>query len=454
MYQKHYEQTASELQKATSSYNRVVGERNMARSECNQYWENAQQKESELENALGINKQLEHNLTTTTNERDAYKQSSDKALARCVKLESDKKEEIANIQVMYSRQINTLNEKSKKKQEELETNIRDMALSHQRVIDEMTAEHEAEITRRDAEAKSLEERFRAKLRADTTRLQNELTAAHKRMASYSNMDDYVATPDDELRSNFLHLAQRINNLNYWVPRPDAYSFDPELDPDNFLTRNAEQGGRNWPKFVRHVCWRIIIRGFFGRSLGFGALGYQGGDGFDALDHLFQVFAVTDPKGSRGLILPNTKAVNAWRADFFGKLLKKWRQGSASDDYYLRFFQANVNIVTNDLVASLQRASGSRLDPQASGEIAEFVEGLGILALEMASQRAQIYLDSCEHGESANIDRFKDEAGMGGGSSTVDLMIQPCIRRVGDGRNDLRAERVIVKGDFVSVTAGY
>ncbi|RSM16798.1 hypothetical protein CDV31_004407 [Fusarium ambrosium] len=454
MYQKHYEQTASELQKSTSSYNRVVGERNMARSECNQYWKDAQQKESELENALGINKQLEHNLTTTTNERDAYKQSSDNALARCVKLESDKKEEIANIQVMYSRQINTLNEKSKKKQEELETNIRDMALSHQRVIDEMTAEHEAEITRRDAEAKSLEERFRAKLRADTTRLQNELTAAHKRMASYSNMDDYVATPDDELRSNFLHLAQRINNLNYWVPRPDAYSFDPELDPDNFLTRNAEQGGRNWPKFVRHVCWRIIIRGFFGRSLGFGALGYQGGDGFDALDHLFQVFAVTDPKGSRGLILPNTKAVNAWRADFFGKLLKKWRQGSASDDYYLRFFQANVNMVTNDLVASLQRASGSRLDPQASGEIAEFVEGLGILALEMASQRAQIYLDSCEHGESANIDRFKDEAGMGGGSSTVDLMIQPCIRRVGDGRNDLRAERVIVKGDFVSVTAGY
>lgn len=297
MYQKHYEQTASELQKATSSYTRVVGERNMARSECNQYWNDAQQKELELENALGINKQLEHNLTTTTNERDAYKQSSDTALARCVKLEGEKKEEIANIQIMYSRQINTLNENAKKKQEELEADIRDMALSNTRVIEEMKAEHEAEIARRDAEAKSLEERFRAKLRADTTRLQNELTAAHKRMASYSNMDDYVATPDDELRSNFLHLAQRINNLNYWVPRPDAYSFDPELDPDNFLTRNAEQGGRNWPKFVRHVCWRIVIRGFFGRSLGFGALGYQGGGGFDALDHLFQVFAVTDPKGT-------------------------------------------------------------------------------------------------------------------------------------------------------------
>jgi hypothetical protein len=147
-------------------------------------------------------------------------------------------------------------------------------------------------------------------------------------------------------------------------------------------------------------------------------------------------------------------MNSWRADFFGKLLKKWRQGSASDDYYLRFFQANVQLVTNDLLASLQRASGSRLDPQASGEIAEFVEGLGTLALEMASQRAQIYLDSCEHGESANVDRFKDEAGMGSGSATVDLMIQPCIRRVGDGRNDFRAERVIVKGDFVSVKAGY
>ncbi|KAL2684596.1 hypothetical protein Neosp_005674 [[Neocosmospora] mangrovei] len=454
MYQKHYEQTTTELQKANSNLNRVVGERNKARTECNGYWETAQQKELELEDALKINKQLDHSLTTTTNERDAYKQSSDTALARCLALEKEKKDEVAKTQAIYSRQISTLNENSKKKQEELEGTITDMALSHQRVVEEMTAEHEAEIARRDAEAKSLEERFRAKLRADTTKLQNELTAAHKRMASYSNMDDYVATPDDEFRSNFLHIAQRINNLNYWVPRPNNYSFDPELDPDSFLTRNAEQGGRNWPKFVRHVCWRIIMQGFFDRPLGFGALGCQGSDGFDAMDHLFQVFAVPDPKGSRGLILPNTKEMNSWRADFFGKLLKKWRQGSASDDYYLRFFQANVQLVTNDLLASLQRASGSRLDPQASGEIAEFVEGLGTLALEMASQRAQIYLDSCEHGESANIDRFKDEAGMGSSSATVDLMIQPCIRRVGDGRNDFRAERVIVKGDFVSVKAGY
>ncbi|EEU44065.1 uncharacterized protein NECHADRAFT_74084 [Fusarium vanettenii 77-13-4] len=454
MYQKHYEQTTTELQKVNSNLNRVVGERNKARTECNGYWETAQQKELELEDALKINKQLDHSLTTTTNERDAYKQSSDTALARCLALEKEKREEIAKTQAIYSRQISTLNENSKKKQEELEGTITDMALSHQRVVEEMTAEHEAEIARRDAEAKNLEERFRAKLRADTTKLQNELTAAHKRMASYSNMDDYVATPDDEFRSNFLHIAQRINNLNYWVPRPNNYSFDPELDPDSFLTRNAEQGGRNWPKFVRHVCWRIIMQGFFDRPLGFGALGCQGSDGFDAMDHLFQVFAVTDTKGSRGLILPNTKEMNSWRADFFGKLLKKWRQGSASDDYYLRFFQANVQLVTNDLLASLQRASGSRLDPQASGEIAEFVEGLGTLALEMASQRAQIYLDSCEHGESANVDRFKDEAGMGSGSATVDLMIQPCIRRVGDGRNDFRAERVIVKGDFVSVKAGY
>ncbi|KAI8692573.1 hypothetical protein NCS56_00014300 [Fusarium sp. Ph1] len=454
MYQNHYEQTTTELQKANSNLNRVVGERNKARTECNQYWETAQQKDLELENALKINKQLDHSLTTTTNERDAYKQSSDTALARCLELEKEKKDEIAKMQAICSRQISTLNENSRKKQEELEGTITDMALSHQRVVEEMTAEHEAEIARRDAEAKNLEERFRAKLRAETTKLQNELTAAHKRMASYSNMDDYVATPDDEFRSNFLHIAQRINNLNYWVPRPNNYSFDPELDPDNFLTRNAEQGGRNWPKFVRHICWRIIMRGFFDRPLGFGALGCQGSDGFDAMDHLFQVFAITDSKGSRGLILPNTKEMNSWRADFFGKLLKKWRQGSASDDYYLRFFQANVQLVTNNLLASLQRASGSRLDPQASGEIAEFVEGLGTLALEMASQRAQIYLDSCEHGESANVDRFKDEAGMGSGSAMVDLMIQPCIRRVGDGRNDFRAERVIVKGDFVSVKAGY
>ncbi|KAM0428568.1 hypothetical protein ACHAPT_006928 [Fusarium lateritium] len=454
LYEGQLQQTVAELQQTSNSLTRVVGERNLARSECNKYWEEAQQKDLQLGDALKRNKQLDQNLTSVISERDAYKQSSDTALARCMELESEHKDEVATLQAVYSRRIDTINAAAKEKQDELEGNLAAMARSHETLVEEIRAEHAAEIAQRDADAKNLEERFRAKFRSETTRLQGELTALQKRMASYSNMDDYVATPDDEFRSNFLHIAQRINNLNYWVPRPSTYSFDPELDPDSFLSRNAEQGGRNWPKFVRHVCWRIIIRGFFGRPLGFGAFGCQGGDGFDAMDQVYQLFAVTDPKGSRGLILPNTKDMNVWRAGFFQALLKLVRQGSAPDNRYLRLFQANVNMVTNDLVASLQRASGSRLDPQASGEIAEFVEGLGTLALEMASQRAQIYLDSCEHGESANADRFKDESGMGSGSSTVDLMIQPCIRRVGDGRNDLRAERVIVKGDFVSVKGGY
>ena len=80
---------------------------------------------------------------------------------------------------------------------------------------------------------------------------------------------------------------------------------------------------------------------------------------------------------------------------------------------------------------------------------------GVLALEMGSQRANILLERCSHGDVVKGgDFFKDDNASFGPSVQVDLMTQPCLRRIGDGREDIHIQRVIAKGDFVSIQAGY
>ncbi|KAF4467743.1 hypothetical protein FALBO_5374 [Fusarium albosuccineum] len=455
-HERREHEAATELQRINTTYTTVVGERNQARHDCHVYWGQFQQADQELKTTRERLQQVEQELGITNTERNEYKQSSDRAHNRCVELEGGHKKELTHIQTMYSHQLKTFQDEAKRKHDKLETELANVAVDYQTKIDDMQQRHAEEITRRDAEAKEVEDKYKAKLKSETARLQGQVTTLKTHMASYSNTDNYKVIRDDELRDNFLHLARGINNLINYVPRPSTYSFDPDLDPDNFLGRNSQQGGRNWPKFIRHICWRAIIRGFFSRPLGFGALGCQGGEGFEALDQVYQLFAVADPKDPRGprVILPNTKEMNTWRAGLFEALLTQVRQGSASNNRYLRLFRANLQLVTDDLVASLHRVSGNQLSPQASGEITGFVQGLGTLALEMAAQRAHIFLEACEHGERVSAEKFKDESDMGSGSMLVDLMIQPCIRRVGDGRDDLKAERVIVRGDFVSVKAGY
>ncbi|CAM1505508.1 Fc.00g111450.m01.CDS01 [Cosmosporella sp. VM-42] len=441
--EKYAQQVQSKLEEMGQDLGTVVRERDKARLECNQYWEQCKKKDQEYqtwhENEM-TRVQGEH-ASEMMAAQDQAQQEKDQLNGRIAHMSKLHREEVTQMRQTHQEEI-----------ESRDTAMEVLEATCNAQLRQLTDDHTAVLNQ-------LEEQHNAQVEGVTTQLQGKVDSLKRHMANYSNRGDYTAISDDDFRSNFQLLARRINNLISWVPRPATVSFDRDLDPNGFFARNAQQGGRNWPKFVRNICWRAIVRGFYIRQLGFGAFGREGGEGFDLLDQLHQLFAVPDPQDPSGpcVILPNTKPTNTWRAAFFEALLKGIRQGTAGqlDNRYIRLFHANVEDVTDDIVSSLQRVSENRLDPRARSEIAAFVEGLGTLALEMGSQRAHLYLETCDYGENLlSGERFKDDGEARAGNLTVDLMTQPCIRRVGDGREDLTVQRVIVKGDFVCLKTGY
>jgi hypothetical protein len=140
----------------------------------------------------------------------------------------------------------------------------------------------------------------------------------------------------------------------------------------------------------------------------------------------------------------------WRAALFDAILRdvKATFDMHQQKKYSGLFRRNVESVSRRLSETLNYLSGGRLDSRAPTQIATIVHDLGILALEMGSQRAHVYMETCKHGDRVRPgDLFRDESDSME-SDKVDLMTQPCVIRVGDGREDLNTMKVIVKGDFV------
>lgn len=202
------------------------------------------------------------------------------------------KKEMLRLEKEHAGQIETLGHQIKQERDQAESRIAILSQHHREAIEMMEAESKEKDARHEIAMMELQQKHE-----DATYTQRRtLQDLRRHMANYSNTGSYTAISDDDLRGHFQLLTRRINNLIKWVPRPKTYAVEGHLDPNGFLTRNSQQGGRNWPKFVRSVCWRSIMRGFYCRQLGFGAFGNDG-EGFEALDHLRQLFALPDPKGT-------------------------------------------------------------------------------------------------------------------------------------------------------------
>jgi hypothetical protein len=154
-------------------------------------------------------------------------------------------------------------------------------------ISTMSASHDNEISRLKTEHKD-------EMTNKMKQLKSTIASQDRRIASY-NTGTYKAISDDVFAATLKSLSQQISNLNTYADAPDTYSFDESLDPDKYLSRNAQQGKRIWPKFVRNICWRIILQGLFAYPLGFGALGSQG-YGYDALLQIYGLFAKPSADG--------------------------------------------------------------------------------------------------------------------------------------------------------------
>jgi len=283
---------------------------------------------------------------------------------------------------------------------------------------------------------------------------------------------YVQISDSSFAQLLESVSQQITDLSAGVGRPlSAHLIDRSLDPTNYLNQSPQERDRRWTIFVRSVCWRVILSGFFEFPLGFGCLGSLG-EGFEKLYHLYLLFSRPSPDGMWTLLsllssfsnfltgtsleFPGDKATNVWRASFFDAFLKGVKastnaaQQHEGPHTYPGMFRANVDRVERALTDKLLQLSNRQLDSRVPAQIFKLVYDVGILSLQMGSQRAHVMLEPCESGEVIQAgDRFADEGGLTDVDTTVGLMTQPCMVRIGDGNIDTTSEHVIVIGRFIS-----
>ncbi|KAM7182875.1 hypothetical protein V8F20_012816 [Naviculisporaceae sp. PSN 640] len=269
--------------------------------------------------------------------------------------------------------------------------------------------------------------------------------------------------DDNFKRMMQAAAQTINNLVDYIPRPASESLEADLDVTSFLRRNEPYlGNRVWAKFIFTVCWGVLKRGFFGAPLGFGILGVEG-DGCATLLHLRETLGIYDPT-TNTLEIPNNKETNEVRAFLFERLradvvasATTQPADSANGEKGAKglpaYFYKHVETVMNELLSVLSRCSAGNLNPLAPSLIQDLVRDVGLLALEMATQRAHVTLEFCIHGDVIQHGKyFTDEASGEGaaGPARVDLMIEPALTRMGNGRDKLTELDVVRKGSFVAL----
>lgn len=115
------------------------------------------------------------------------------------------------------------------------------------------------------------------------------------------------------------------------------------------------------------------------------------------------------------------------------------------------FRSNVESVSHEMIDALEQIGNCRLDQQANQQISAIIHALGVLALQMGSQRAHIMLETCSHGAQVRPgEKFQNEGDSSVPEAKVDLMTQPCMIRVGDNREDLKVQKVVAQGAIVAM----
>ena len=140
---------------------------------------------------------------------------------------------------------------------------------------------------------------------------------------------------------------------------------------------------------------------------------------------------------------------------FEKILAAVKPGGNPQLRYAVFFHSNVKYVAGELYRALNHVVNGQLDPSSQRLISDIARKLGMLALEMGTQRSQVVLEVCRYHEVTRPDEWKtEETGSSGGNSPVDFMIHPNLSRLGDGHQDLDTKKVMVIGQFVPLQRGY
>ncbi|KAK1756308.1 hypothetical protein QBC47DRAFT_184512 [Echria macrotheca] len=281
-----------------------------------------------------------------------------------------------------------------------------------------------------------------KLRQRVCDLENYLAAQRKEPAVF-----YEATSDQVFKKAIQTLSQSINNLAVSVPQPTNYRAVP-TDRTGYLGRrwNLDRGENAWRRFLHSLCLDVLFDGFFYWPLGFGVFGKEG--------------EKRDPR-NREVSLPGED--RATRANFFSLMLKMVehpneppsREGKGSEAllHSVRAFKANMDRTVTELLTQLESSSGASLGPSSWTLATAIVHNAGRLALRMGSQRAHVMLQRPPHRDSVTLgEYFGNETGsfIIGTTAQVDLVLEPCMVRIGDGGDDLTSIKVIAPGSIVAL----
>lgn len=118
------------------------------------------------------------------------------------------------------------------------------------------------------------------------------------------------------------------------------------------------------------------------------------------------------------------------------------------------FKANLERVETNLVQKLQGCKGQALSDGDSALVSSIVRDSGRLALRIGAQRASVLLQRPSHRDVVILgEYFTHDAGtvVDGTIAQVDLVLEPCMVRIGDGRDDLTSIKVISKGSVTVFT---
>lgn len=121
---------------------------------------------------------------------------------------------------------------------------------------------------------------------------------------------------------------------------------------------------------------------------------------------------------------------------------------------VREFKENRNAVGDKLRDVLIKRFGQAVVLDVDDEITKIVKNASELALEFGSQRALVGLEIVDQGRLVNNSQGFEDVKDGDMHRNMDLevsvMVSPKLYRIGDGRTDLKAEKIICPGQVYSV----
>ncbi|KAK4169550.1 hypothetical protein QBC43DRAFT_307964 [Cladorrhinum sp. PSN259] len=386
-------------------------------------------------------------------EEERAKRNQQRHAADVTKRHNDELEQLRAIQDVLMKDLES------KHQQEVEIMDRQVSALSARHDEELANITNSLLTKHAEELQATKQQVAGDTARATKKSRALIQRQQQQIASYSK-DDYAygIIDDQTFASAFQEVAQAVNQLVSQVDHPQGINSNKVFDSTRILERYSSQRDWIWPRFLRNTCWDILLTGFFSIPLGFGALGNLG-EGHQYMHPTYEAAAIFNNLNSRSNSLRNDKETNVYRALHFRRILAAIKSDnkpggtlSSSESTLAIMFEKNVKQVSRVIYYTLGVNATEPLHPDLEKHAFKLSHRLGLLALEMGSQRSQILMQRCQFKDRvSSVEWSAEEASATAptsSSQTVDFMVHPCLSRIGDGREELTKKTVLVKGEYV------